>query len=143
MRLRVVDVPLHVMTCVQGIGSGLEPGVVVAGPASPASVQAAAAAAAAGQPDWLLAPWCHREVSRQCWAVGLHSCSQASSQMFAQALRYGTGIVSAEGLEGDAVLLVRRREMVWVALVRLLVGLRVVVRAVFQAGAGVVLELQA
>ena len=140
MRLRVVDVPLHVMTCVQGIGSGLESGVVVAGPASPASVQAAAAA---GQPGWLLVPWCHREVSRQCWAVGSHSCSQASSQMFAQALRYGTGIVSAEGLEGDAVLLVRRREMVWVALVRLLVGLRVVARAVFQAGAGVVLELQA
>lgn len=139
MRLRVVDVLLHGMTCVREIGSGsdLEPGVVVAGPASPASVQAADAAE---QPGWLLVPWCHREVSRQCWAAGSHSCNQAGLQMSVQALQYETEIVSAEELEDDAVLLVHRQEMVWVALVRLLVGLKVVAQAVWP---DVVLELQA
>lgn len=63
--------------------------------------------------------------------------------MSAQALQYETGIVSAEEPEDDAVLQVRRLEMAWVAPVRLLVGLRVVAQMVSQAGADVVLELQA
>ena len=63
--------------------------------------------------------------------------------MFVQALQYGTGIVFAEELEDDAVPPVHHLEMVWVGLVRLLVGLKVVSRVVAQAGAGVVLELQA
>lgn len=67
--------------------------------------------------------------------------------MFVQALRCGTGIVSAEELEDDAVLLVHHPEMVWVAPERSLVGLKVVAQAaslvVAQAGVDVVLELQA
>ena len=67
--------------------------------------------------------------------------------MFVQALQYGTGIVSAEELEDDAVLPVRRLEMVWVSPVRSLAGLRVVAQAVFQvvsqAGVDVALELKA
>lgn len=63
--------------------------------------------------------------------------------MSAQALQYETGIVSAEEPEGDAVLPVRHPKMVWVALARLLVGLKVAAQAVCQAGADVVLELQA
>ena len=86
-------------------------------------------------------------MSRQCWAEGLDSCSQASLQKSAQALQYGTGIVSAVELEDDAVLPVRRLEMVWVSPVRSLAGLRVVAQAVFQvvsqAGVDVALELQA
>ena len=63
--------------------------------------------------------------------------------MFVQVLQYGTGIVSVEELEGDAVLLDRRLEMVWAAPVRLLVDLKVVSPTASQAGADVVLELQA
>ena len=63
--------------------------------------------------------------------------------MFVQALQCETGIVSAGEPEGDAALPVRRPKMVWVALARLLVGLKVVAQAVCQAGADVVLELQA
>ena len=71
--------------------------------------------------------------------------------MFVQALRYGTGIASAEELEDDAVLLVHHPKMVWVAPARSLAGLRVVAQAVSlvasrvasQVGADVVLELQA
>ena len=67
--------------------------------------------------------------------------------MSVRALQYGTGIVSAEELEDDAVLPVRRLEMVWVSPVRSLAGLRVVAQAVFQvvsqAGVDVALELQA
>ena len=67
--------------------------------------------------------------------------------MSVQALQYGTGIVSAVELEDDAVLPVRRLEMVWVSPVRSLAGLRVVAQAVFQvvsqAGVDVALELQA
>ena len=67
--------------------------------------------------------------------------------MFVRVPQYGTGIVSAEELEDDAVLLVRHQEMVWVALVRLLEGLKVVAQAVSQAvsqaGDDVALELQA
>lgn len=67
--------------------------------------------------------------------------------MSVQALQYGTGIVSAEELEDVAVLPVRHQEMVWVALVRLLLGLKVFAQAVClvvsQAGVDVVLELQA
>lgn len=63
--------------------------------------------------------------------------------MFVQVLQYGTGIVSVEELEDDAVLQARRPEMVWVAPVRLLVGLKVVAQMVSQAGVDVVLELQA
>ena len=67
--------------------------------------------------------------------------------MFVQALRYGTGIVSAEELEDDAVLLVHHLEMAWVAPARSLAGLKVVAQAASlvasQVGADVVLELQA
>ena len=64
-----------------------------------------------------------------------------------QALQYETGIVSAEELEDDAVLPVRRPEMVWVVLVRSLVGLKVVAQTVSlvvsQADVDVVPESQA
>jgi hypothetical protein len=64
-----------------------------------------------------------------------------------QAPQYGIGIVSAEEPEDDAALPVHHLEMVWVALVRLLAGLKVVARAVClvvsRADADVVLELQA
>jgi hypothetical protein len=67
--------------------------------------------------------------------------------MFVQALQYGTGIVSAEELEGDAGLPARHPRKVWVSLVKSLAGLRVVAQAVFQvvsqAGVDVGLELQA
>jgi hypothetical protein len=90
-------------------------------------------------------------VSRQYWAAGSHSCSQASWQTSVQALQYEIGTVSAEEPEGDAVLPVRRPEMVWVALVRLVACLRVFAQVasqavslvVFQAGVDVVLVLQA
>jgi len=71
--------------------------------------------------------------------------------MSVQALQYGTGIVSAGEPEDDAVLPVRHLEMVWVALVKMLVDPKVVSRAVSQAvfqaasqvGVDVVLESQA
>lgn len=63
--------------------------------------------------------------------------------MSVQVLQYETEIVSAEELEDDAVPRVHRLEMVWVALVRLPAGLKVVAQAVSQAGADVVLGLQA
>ena len=162
MHLHAVDVAHRVKTCAQGMSYALdlEAGVVivvsaalVAGSASTAFVLAAVpvAASAVEVPGWLLVLWCRSEVSRRCSAEGSHSCSQANLQMSVQALQYGTGIVSAGEPEDDAVLPVRHLEMVWVALVKMLVDPKVVSRAVSQAvfqaasqvGVDVVLESQA
>ena len=90
-------------------------------------------------------------MSPQDLEAGSHSCSQASSQTSYQVLQYGTGTVSAEEPEDDAVLPVRRPEMVLVAPVRLVACLMVFARAAFlvvspafsQVGVDVVPEPQA